>query len=396
MARIRSVKPDFHTDRRLATDLTREQRLFYQGMWNFADDEGRMVADPRGLLGEIFRYEKDLDETWVEELLVRLVVTDRAVLYEVGGEQICQLTKFSKHQKISHPTPSRLPPPPKKMASTLGWLSVKYSGAIPGVSPEVLRPDVEVEVEVEVEQGSGSREQGGGSREAPESAVTGGATEPPGPPADQPDGSDQPDGLDGMLEAYPAAEQALDRIEFPNGRAHCEATLRHRFLYADPDPGMGDPVVKGVPLQERQQLVAIALLEFPSPWDRPLFTGYVRRLRDQGARLQVTPVNAQAAASSIVSKPYRVLDRNGNEIDPKTGQPVDPRPTLAVVDGGAGEPPHEHDATKLTAQLVKTLGAKPVTSDEPEVRDPAVIAQREAERARQLEKARALERRPSA
>ena len=51
---------------------------------------------------------------------------------------------------------------------------------------------------------------------------------------------------------------------------------------------MGDPVVKALDLPTRQRLVAIALLEFPSPWDRPLFTGFVKQIRDQEARGEPT------------------------------------------------------------------------------------------------------------
>jgi hypothetical protein len=164
VARIRSVKPEFHSDERLARDLTREQRLFYIGMWNEADDEGRLRANSRKLLGAIFPYEDDLDGSFVDAVLVRLAETGRAVLYAIGGERICQLTKFPKHQKVNKPTPSKLPPPPKKVASVLGWLS----GSAPVGLPADSRG--EVEVEVEVEQGKGSVRGSGVAREDSPSA----------------------------------------------------------------------------------------------------------------------------------------------------------------------------------------------------------------------------------
>lgn len=212
-----------------------------------------------------------------------------------------------------------------------------------------------------------------------------------GPNSEPPNGGEQgdpADGLEGMLAAYPAADAALGRIEHLAGRDHTEATLRHRFLYPDPDPGLGDPAVKGLPLPERQQLVACALVEFPTPWDRPLFTGYVRRLREQGARF--APVNGSSPGRDGGGGEFVILDRNGNRIDPKTGLPVatvvgaengvvspSPQPPAASINGGRGP-------RRLSELVDKALGPKvPPTVDDPEHAERV-----EAERKRQKALAR--------
>lgn len=122
MARIRTIKPDFWQDYRLATDLTRDQRLFYIGLWNEADDEGRFRAHPARLLGSIFPYDDDLDAGFVVDTLRRLQQTGRLVQY-VDGEPFGQLTKFPDHQTINRPTPSLIPKPENDLCDTHGAIT---------------------------------------------------------------------------------------------------------------------------------------------------------------------------------------------------------------------------------------------------------------------------------
>lgn len=112
MARIRSIKPEFWTDRKMAKDLTRDERLFYIALWNEVDDQGRFIAEARRLLGVLFPYDDDLTDRDIEVWTVRLAETGRIVLYEVDGQRYGVLPKFKDHQKISKPTKSRLPDPP--------------------------------------------------------------------------------------------------------------------------------------------------------------------------------------------------------------------------------------------------------------------------------------------
>jgi hypothetical protein len=46
MPRIRTIKPEFWTDFKLANELTRDQRLVYMALISEADDEGRLQAHP--------------------------------------------------------------------------------------------------------------------------------------------------------------------------------------------------------------------------------------------------------------------------------------------------------------------------------------------------------------
>ena len=183
MARIRSIKPEFWKDRKLARELDREQRLAYIALWNEADDEGRFEASTRSLLGAIFPHDEDLDREWMETLLRKLVETERVVLYEANGERCGHLTKFKKHQRISHPGKGRLPSPPEDIEHPYGWLGRVSGGvsggsrewphratpgAYPGDSGGSLEPLRSVSKKASSrarsrEQGAGSREQGSGA-----------------------------------------------------------------------------------------------------------------------------------------------------------------------------------------------------------------------------------------
>jgi hypothetical protein len=134
VARIRTIKPDFWGDSRCAKELTRDRRLFYIGLWNEADDEGRFLAHPRRLLGAIFPYEKDLTEEWVSDSLRALAETKRLILYVADGEPYGQLVKFLDHQKINRPTPSKIPSPDNELSIVTDY-SVNGHGEITEASP---------------------------------------------------------------------------------------------------------------------------------------------------------------------------------------------------------------------------------------------------------------------
>lgn len=109
MARIRTVKPDFWRDQELAL-LSRDARLFYIGLWNFADDDGRVIGDPAYLKGQIFPYDEDARvEVYLEELRSQ----DKIVQYTSDkGEKFIHVVRLNKHQKIDKRYPSTLPAPP--------------------------------------------------------------------------------------------------------------------------------------------------------------------------------------------------------------------------------------------------------------------------------------------
>ena len=68
VARIRSIKPEFWQDEKLA-GIPRDARLLFVGLWNIADDEGRLRGSPLFVRAHVFPYDLDVDDrTWLFNL----------------------------------------------------------------------------------------------------------------------------------------------------------------------------------------------------------------------------------------------------------------------------------------------------------------------------------------
>lgn len=107
MARIRTIKPEFWQDERLS-NMPRDARLLFIGLWNVADDYGRLRGHPAFIRGQVFPYDEDID---VEELLNILARGGRIVRYERDGQRFIWIRHFSEHQKMDKRTDSKLPEP---------------------------------------------------------------------------------------------------------------------------------------------------------------------------------------------------------------------------------------------------------------------------------------------
>lgn len=107
MARIRSVKPEFWTDEKVV-ELSFQARLLFIGLWNFADDDGRMVYSPKRIKMQIF----PADSIDVSELVGEIQRNGMVQVYVVDGVEYLQVNNFAKHQKIDKRSASKFPVPP--------------------------------------------------------------------------------------------------------------------------------------------------------------------------------------------------------------------------------------------------------------------------------------------
>lgn len=114
MPRIRTVKPEFWADEKLA-GLSRDARLLFIGLFNFADDAGRMRGSPMLIRAQVFPYDTDIDS---ESLLRVLDEASLIARYEVAGESYIWIRNFTKHQKIDRPSESIFPTPPQAKPQT--------------------------------------------------------------------------------------------------------------------------------------------------------------------------------------------------------------------------------------------------------------------------------------
>lgn len=159
MARIRSIKPETWSDQKLAR-LSRDARLLYISLWNFADEQGRMVGDPRQVKGMCLPMDDDLTPVEVDLLLDELAKAGRVRRYIVDDEHFLFLPNLSKHQRLDTGQTSRFPEPPDDESAP----TPQNSGESPDKSGEVSGESGEVHPRARAYV-AGSREQVAGSRD---------------------------------------------------------------------------------------------------------------------------------------------------------------------------------------------------------------------------------------
>jgi hypothetical protein len=110
MARIRTVKPEFWSSAQIM-ECSTNTRLMFIGMWNFADDAGRMPLSPKTIKAQVFPSD-DITSEDVLGMIGELHRNDLVLAYSVDGKEYLQITGWH-HQRIDKPQPARCPPPPK-------------------------------------------------------------------------------------------------------------------------------------------------------------------------------------------------------------------------------------------------------------------------------------------
>ena len=108
MARIRTVKPEFFSSATVAR-CDPQARLLFIGIWNFADDEGRLLDIPRQILGNVFPHDLEITDRHVEGWLNQLEDQGLIARYVEDGKSVLSVIGWKDHQKISNPGKSHLP-----------------------------------------------------------------------------------------------------------------------------------------------------------------------------------------------------------------------------------------------------------------------------------------------
>ena len=108
MPRIRTVKPEFFRSKILAGCSPRA-RLTYIGLWTLADDEGRYEYEPELLKADLWPWEQDVTAKEADACVLELEGRGRVCLYQHAGKTFLHVVNWHEHQKISHPSTSRLP-----------------------------------------------------------------------------------------------------------------------------------------------------------------------------------------------------------------------------------------------------------------------------------------------
>jgi hypothetical protein len=114
MARIRTIKPEFWTDGDMLK-ISRDARLFYVGLWNFADDNGVLDYDLIGLKAKIFPN----DKINIAKLVIELQKISKVIVYDNDNKQYLFVKNLATHQIIDRKRKTNLPlPDPNQLKST--------------------------------------------------------------------------------------------------------------------------------------------------------------------------------------------------------------------------------------------------------------------------------------
>lgn len=102
MARIRTIKPEFATDEKLAK-VSRDARLTFVLCITQADDDGLLPGNHRQLLAALYPLDDAVTyaklAAWIEELVESGRVQWRET---VDGSPILEIVSWAKHQRVDH------------------------------------------------------------------------------------------------------------------------------------------------------------------------------------------------------------------------------------------------------------------------------------------------------
>ncbi len=106
------MHPDFFTSGTM-NELTIQQMMTFAGIWCWADDYGRGEDDETLVKATVWPRRKSITDRKVRADMDALTVRDVLCKYEVNGVRLIHVVNWKEHQKVSHPTDSKLAPCPK-------------------------------------------------------------------------------------------------------------------------------------------------------------------------------------------------------------------------------------------------------------------------------------------
>src|SRR5690606_13679708 len=124
MARKRMIHPDFFTSATM-NGLPISAIVPFAGVWCWADDYCRGEDDAALVKAAVWPRRRSMTEKKVEGDLDALVGVGVLCRYTVAGHALLHVTNWREHQKVQHPTPSKLPPCPMHEAEA--WEAFQIS-----------------------------------------------------------------------------------------------------------------------------------------------------------------------------------------------------------------------------------------------------------------------------
>jgi hypothetical protein len=107
----RQIKASFWTDTDMIRNFSLEERLFYIGLWQLADDSGCIENDPYAFKLFLFPLNEEVTIEKLTTWTTKLIEKQKLISYHTQGKDGLYLANFHKHQTIKNPQPPEVPLP---------------------------------------------------------------------------------------------------------------------------------------------------------------------------------------------------------------------------------------------------------------------------------------------
>jgi hypothetical protein len=94
---------------RTTTRLPIPVRWTFVGLILYVDDYGRGEDEPRLIKAEVWPMDDKITPRTVEQHIDMIAEDGTVCRYQVDGERYLHLPSWSRNQRVSHPTDSRIP-----------------------------------------------------------------------------------------------------------------------------------------------------------------------------------------------------------------------------------------------------------------------------------------------
>jgi hypothetical protein len=140
MPRIRTIKPEFATDEKLAR-VSRDARLTFVLCITQADDDGLLPGNSRQLLASLFPLDESMTAQILDYFVRELVEAGRLRWREtVDGSPILEIVQWARHQRVDHKGKSLILPHLKPYAEPVASASGESREDVARVSRSDLGP----------------------------------------------------------------------------------------------------------------------------------------------------------------------------------------------------------------------------------------------------------------
>lgn len=134
------LHPEYFTSEALAA-VPIPARLTFAGTWVYVDDHGRGKDSAALVKAAVWPLDDDVTRHDVEGHLSALAERGLLCRYEVDGARLLHVVSWHEHQKVSHPTPTKLPPCPHHEPPVEGGGTTAPGPVEPDASGPAERPE---------------------------------------------------------------------------------------------------------------------------------------------------------------------------------------------------------------------------------------------------------------